>query len=271
LHALLYHPAVQAALAPFLVALLTAEVLQRLRLSGLAIIAGFAITVYLLSGLPYTLHGSTHKIVWLGIASGLLAIPLSLANWSLWRPMLMVLGAAAVVWVVQRALLQHSTATAMQWAAGCALYTGWLIYWMDDLQESPVRAASAGMALGLGTAAALLIAGASLLGKYDLAIGSAAFAYLFIMVVSNSLLPCGRSFTLPLSLIAAMSGCLALLSVNLPWYTLAILAAIPVVAKLPVSDRSPVWVQATLLSCAALLCAFGAAYVSWSIHGWAAF
>jgi hypothetical protein len=49
LQELLNHPAVQAGLAPFLVALITAELFQRMKLSGLAIIAGFAITVYLAS------------------------------------------------------------------------------------------------------------------------------------------------------------------------------------------------------------------------------
>ena len=270
MHALLTHPAVQAVLAPFLAALLTAELLQRLRLSGLAIIAGFAITVYLVSGFGYAPLTNTRKIIWLGVASGLLAIPLSLINWTLWRPVLTVLAAAAAVWVVQRILLQHPTEVALQWGAGCALYVGWLVFWMDTLQDSPVRAGSAGMALGLGTGAALLIAGSSLLGKYDLAAGSAAFAFLFIMFVSNSHLNCGRSFTLPLALIAGLSACLAVLTTNLPWYALAALSAIPLAAKFPVSDNSAVWVQATLLSAATLACALGAVYLSWHINGWSA-
>ena len=271
MHALLTHPAVQAILAPFLVALLTAELLQRMRLSGLAIIAGFAITVYLISGFAYAPLTSTHKIIWLCVGSALLAIPLSLLNWTLWRPVLTVLAAAAAVWVAQRVLLQHPTALALQWGLGCALYVGWLVFWMDGLQDSPVRAGSAGMALGLGTGAALMIAGSSLLGKYDLAIGSAAAAYLFIMLVSNSHLPCGRSFTLPLSLIAGLTGCLAVLTVRLPWYVLPVLAAIPLAAKLPVSDKSAVWLQAILLSAATVAFAAGAVYLSWRINGWSAF
>ena len=47
----LTHPAVQSGLAPFFVALIVAELFQRMRLSGLAIIAGFAATVYLASDL----------------------------------------------------------------------------------------------------------------------------------------------------------------------------------------------------------------------------
>ena len=271
MQALLTHPLVQAVLAPFLVALLTAELLQRLRLSGFAIIAGFAITVYLVSGFAYAPLTGTRKIIWLGIASGLLAIPLSLLNWSLWRPVLTVLAASAAVWVVQRVLLQQPTAVALQWGVGCALFVGWLVFWMDDLQDSPVRAASAGMALGLGSGAAIMIAGSTVLGKYDLAIGSAAAAYLFIMFVSNRHLPCGRSFTLPLALIIGLTGCLAVLTTKLPWYALVVLAVIPLVAKLPISDRSSVWVQAILLSAATLACALLAAYLSWRINGWTAF
>lgn len=271
MHALLNITAVQALLIPFLVALLTAELLQRLRLSGLAIIAGFAITVYLISGFGYAPLSSTRKIIWLGIGSGLLAIPLSILNWSLWRPVITVLAGSAAVWVAINVLLQHATPTALQWGAGCALYAGWLAFWMDDLQDSPVRAGSAGMALGLGTGLVILMAGASVLGKFDLAVGAAAAAYLFIMFVSNSHLSCGRTFTLPLSLITGITGSLIVLSGKLPWYTLAVLAAIPLAAKLPASDKSPVWVQATLLSAATLALAMGAVYLSWRIYGWSAF
>ena len=271
MHALLTHTAVQAFLAPFLVALLTAELLQRMRLSGLAILAGFAITIYLTSGFAYAPLTGTRKIIWLGIASGLIAIPLSLLNWSLWRPVITVLAACAAVWVGLHLLLQQAVATALQWGAGCALFAGWIAFWMDELHDSPVRAASAGMALGLGSGAVLWVAGAYLLGKFNLAVGSAAFAYLFIMFASNSHLSCGRSFTLPLSLVAGLGACFVLLTTQLPWYALAPLAAIPLAAKLPVSDGAPVWVQATLLSAATLACALLAVYLSGHRHGWGLF
>lgn len=271
LHALLTNPLVQAILVPFLVALLTAELLQRMRMSGLAIIAGFAVTVYLVSGFTYVSLTGARKIIWLGFASALLAIPLSVANWTLWRPLLTVLAASAAVWVSMRVLLQHPMPIALQWGAGCALFTGWVVYWMDQLEDSPVRAGSAGLALGLGTGVALMMAGATLVGKYNLAVGSAATAFLFIMLASNSYLSCGRSFTLPLSLITAVSACLAVLTARLPWYALAPLAVIPLLAKLPVSDKAPVWVQSTLLSSATLAGALGTVYLSWRINGLSAF
>jgi hypothetical protein len=267
LHELLNHPAVQAGLAPFLVALLTAELMQRLRLSGLAIIAGFAVTVYLTSGFGYEPLTSTRKIIWLGLASGAFAIVLTLLDSSLWRPVLTVLGGTAAVWVCLRVLQQQELGTAMQWGAGCALYVAWLVYAMDTLHESPARAASAGVGLGLGTGVAVLVGASALLGQLGLALGAASIAYLLIMMVSNDHLPCGRTFTLPLALIAGLLACLAVLTARLPWYSLPVLAAIPLLARLPVAERLGVWVQSTLLSAATLLVAAGAVYLSWRVNG----
>jgi hypothetical protein len=267
LQVLLDHPAVQGGLAPFVVALLTAILLRRLRLSGLAIIAGFAVTVYLVSGFAIEPLTSTRKIIWLGLASGLLSLPLSLTNRSSSRAVISVLAAAAAVWMSVRILQQHPIVEAVQWGMGVALYVGWLAYWMDGLHDSPVRAASAGMALGLGTGAAALIGASALLGLYGLSLGVAAAAYLLIMVISNRQLPCGRSLTLPIALIAGLVGCLAVLTAQLPWYALPVLAAIPLVGTLPVSVKMALKLQAALLSIATLACAASAVYLSWRING----
>ena len=95
---LLNHPAVQSGLAPFVAALIITELLQRVRLSGLAIIGGFAITVYLVSDFSLSPLTTTHKLIWLGIASSLVGVALGFFNGSLWRPVLAVAaGAAAIV------------------------------------------------------------------------------------------------------------------------------------------------------------------------------
>ena len=77
---LLNHPAVQGGLAPFVVALIVAELLQRMRLSGLAIIAGFAATVYLVSGFAFDPLTASRKIVLLTLAASLFALPLMFFN-----------------------------------------------------------------------------------------------------------------------------------------------------------------------------------------------
>ncbi|BBJ22376.1 hypothetical protein [Candidatus Nitrotoga sp. AM1P] len=264
---LLDHPAVQGGLAPFVIALIVAELLQRLRLSGLAIIAGFAITVYLVSGFSFEPLTSARKIVLLGLLSALLALTLLQFNWRPLRLILTIAGGIATVWMALRILQQQDMTHMLLWSGGCALYVGWLIFWMDTLHESPVRAGSAGMALGLGTGGSALLGASALLGQFGLALGAAASAYLLLQAISNSRLPCGRSFTLPLSLIAGLTGCLAVLTAQLPWYALTVLAGIPLAAKIPVSEKMGLWLQSLLLSIATLACAAGATYITWYVAG----
>lgn len=264
---LLNHPAVQGGLAPFIIALIVAELFQRLRLSGLAIIAGFTVTVYLVSDFSIEPLTSSRKIVLLGLLSTLLALSLLRFNWRPLRLMLAITGGIATVWMALRILQQQDMTHMLLWGSGCALFVGWLIFWMDTLHEAPVRAGSAGMALGLGTGGAALFGASALLGQFGLALGAAAIAYLLLQVLSNKRLPCGRSFTLPLSLIAGLTGCLAVLTAQLPWYALPVLAIIPLVAKIPISEKMGIRIHSFLLSIATLPCAAGAIYLTWLVAG----
>jgi hypothetical protein len=264
---LLAHPMVQGGLAPFAAALLVALVFLPVRLSGLAIIAGFAVTVYLVSGFAFEPLTSTRKIVLLGIASGLVGVLFNLLGGFLWRPFIAVLAAACAVWVCMRVLQQQPLALALQWGFACAFYVGWLVYLMDGLSETPVRASSAGLALGLGTGLAALMGSSALLGQYGMSLGMAAMAYAFIMLISNRELPCGRSFTLPLGLTTGLIGCFAVLTAQLPWYALFPLAAVPLATKLPVPRKSIVLVQLMVTSIGPLALAAGAVYLSWRVNG----
>jgi hypothetical protein len=231
------------------------------------VIAGFAVTVYLVSGFAFDPLTASRKIVLLGLLAALLALPLGLTKAGWLRPFLAVAGAAATLWMALRILQQQETSAMLLWGAGCALYTGWLVFWMDGLSDASVRAGSAGLGLGTGTGAAALFGASALLGQFGLALGAAAGAYLLIQMLSNSRLPCGRSFTLPLSLVAGLTGCLAVLTAQLPWYALAALAAIPLAAKIPVPEKQALWLQSVLLSAVTLACAAGAVYLTWRVAG----
>ncbi len=269
MHELLHHPAVLGGLVPFGAALLAAVLLKPLRLSGLAVILGFAATVYLDNGFSLNFSSLTtvQKIVWLGAAAAAIAIPLGFFNTALMRPILAAAGGASVLWIAQRILQQQQLAHMFLWGAGIALYAGWLVYWMDKLHDQPARAGSAGLALGLGTGLAVLFGGYASLGMYGTALGAAAGAYLLIQVITNSPLPCGVAFTLPLSLVAGLAGSYGVLSVQLPWYALLPLAAIPLAARIPVSEKSALWLQSGLLSVATLACTAGAVYLTWRVAG----
>jgi hypothetical protein len=267
LQELLNHPAVQAGLAPFLVGLFTAELLQRIRLSGLAIIAGFAITIYMASNFTTHPASASQKIVLLGWISALLAMLLTLlqTRWISW--LLPVLGGAAAIWTAQRVLQQQAPQVVLLWGTGCAAYVAILVGVMDKLENDSLRAASAATALGIGTGAAALVGASALLGQFGLALGSAAAAHLLIQMISNQPLPAGRTFTLPLALIAGLTGCIAVLSARLPWYSLPILAAIPLVAWLiPLPRQSP-RIQGLLLTLLTFVIAGSAIFVTWRVAG----
>jgi hypothetical protein len=267
LRELLNHPAVQAGLAPFLVALFTAELLQRIRLSGLAVIAGFAITIYMASNFTIAPVSASQKIVLLGWISALLALLLTLlqARWLSW--LLPVLGGAAAIWTAQRVLQQQAPQVVLLWGAGCAAYVAILVGSMDKLENEPLRAASAATALGIGTGGAALVGASALLGQFGLALGSAAAAHLLIQMISNQPLPAGRTFTLPLALIAGLTGCVAVLSAKLPWYALPILAAIPLVAWLMPLPRQSPRIQGLLLTMLTFAFVGGAIFVTWRVAG----
>lgn len=264
---LLNHPAVQGGLAPFIIALIVAESLHRLRLSGLAVIAGFATTVYLVSDFSLEPLTSTRKIVLMGLVSALLALPLQSSNWRPLRLILAIAGGIATVWMSLRILQQQEITHMLLWAGGCVLYVGWLIFWMDTLHGSSVQAGNAGMALGLGTGGSALLGASALLGQFGLALGATAIAYLLLQTVTNSRLPCGRSFTLPMSFITGLISCLAAITAQLPWYALPALAVIPLAAKIPIFDKMSVRMQSLLLSFITLPCAASAIYLTWQVAG----
>lgn len=265
---LLNNPAVQAGFAPFLVALIVVELFRRTRLSGLAIIAGFAVTVYLASDFNMEPLTAARKIVLLGSISALLALVLTLfqSRWFGW--LLPVLGCAAAIWTVQRILQHQEPQVALLWGAGCAAYVAILVWAMETLyDQEPLRAASAATALGIGTGGAALVGASALLGQFGLALGSAAAAHLLLQMASNKPLPTGRTFTLPLAVIAGLTGCLAVLSAELPWYVLPILAAIPVLARFaPLPNRS-VRIRILLLSILAFALVAVAIYMTWRVAG----
>lgn len=246
-----------------MVAFASAELFQRLRLSGLAIIGGFAATVYFASDFTLESHTVAHKIIWLGIAASAISVPLTLLTWAHWRPALAALAAGSATWAIWGILQQLALADALLWGAACALYVGWLVFWFDGLRDKSVAAGNAGLALGIGTGVAALLGAAELLGKFGLAVGAAAAAYLLIQIITNNRLPCGRSFTLPLALIAGLVGCFAVISSHQSWYTLPVLGLIPLAALIPVPEKWAVWLQSLTLSLLTIACAAGAVYITW--------
>ena len=250
---LLNHPAVQAGFVPFLAALVIAALLHRIKLSGLAIIAGFSVTIYLASDFNFEPLTSTRKLVLCGLIGSLLAIPLGLIQSRWVQALLPAIAGTAVIWVSYRILQQQESLIIAQWGAACVAYVAILVWSMDQLQNhEPLRAASAATALGFGTGGAALVGASALLGQLGLAIGSAAAAYLLVQLLTKQLPITGRAFTFPVALITGLIGCVAVLSSELPWYTLIFLAGIPLAARLPLYSAATLIksMQLLLVTCA---------------------
>lgn len=244
------HPAVQSGVAPFIAGLVTVELFRRLRLSGLAVIAGFCATVYLVADFSFSPLTAVRKTVLTGLVAAGLALLLDLLprGWTFVRFLITVAAGAVALWVFWPVLSQKNMKEMLLYGGGIAAYLAWLAALMDGLGDKPVQAGAAGWALGIGTGGAALLGASALLGQLGLAIGAASGAYLFIQMISGEKLSCGRTYTLALSLLCGLLGAAALLLAKLPWYCLPILAAVPLGAYLPVPERLALWLRMLILS-----------------------
>lgn len=257
----LHHPYFVAALAPFLVALLTAELLLRLRLSGLALIAGFAMTVFLVA--DFALHPLTltQQIIWTALAASVLGVLFSFIDGFLLNVLLPLAGVVLTVCVLWP-LVQHAAPPQMLiLLAGSAGFVGLLVWAMDNLSDAPLRAANAATALGLGTAVAVWNS-STLYGEFALSMGCAAGAHLLIQMISNQTLATNRGMTLPASLVIGLIACVAWVAGNLPWYCLPLMAAIPLLAWVMPLPKMAALLQSLLLSLMTVPLALGVVYLA---------
>jgi hypothetical protein len=234
LEAWLAHPAMQAGVLPFVVALVVAFVLARSRWLAVAQEAGFAVAVTLAAGWSLDSLTSTRKLAIVGIAVIALCAAVE------WKPMqwrriaagVCAVLAAATVWMLWRLLAQKDTGPAL-WAAipaagyvalqaGLALHCG----------EDPVRSAASGAVLGLATGIVAILGASALLGTFALAVGSAAAATLAVQFFRGSEARVGRSISLPAAAVAALAGVNGVMTGELPWYALLPLLLIAPVARL---------------------------------------
>jgi hypothetical protein len=262
--------ALQGGVAPFVAALLVALLLQRVRLAGLALVAAFCTSVYFFADFGFTPLTVTRKIVLLGIAAPLAGI---LADFAL-KPtriagaLLALAGAAATFWVFWPVLAQKPMATAWMFGGAAALAVAFAIgFGLRFLSAEGVRAGAAGLGLGLGVGLASVLAASATYGLFGLALGAGSGAFLLVQMIKGRPAFAGATFTLPAMLLAALTAAAAMILAKLPWYSLLVLALVPIGARLPVPARAPLWLQAMLLSVYAFAIAALACYLAWHSEG----
>jgi hypothetical protein len=254
----LHHPAVQGGVAPFVAGLITAAVLGRARLGGLAVVVGYALAVALVSGIAFTPLSATRKLALVGFAAPVLGILVDIVlrgGRTLALLVALVCG-ALTIWVFWSVLQQKPLAQAALLGGGAAVFVAWLVAATMALANEPVRAGAAALMLALGAGISAILGASAVLGLYGIGLAAGAGAFLLWMMVTGRKIAAGATLTLSAALVAGLLATATLLLARLPWYALIPLALIPLAARLPVPTRFPVWAQAVLASayCFAVAC-----------------
>jgi hypothetical protein len=254
-------PMVQASLAPFLAGLVVTLALFKLRLGGLAAVAGFCTTAWLIGELHFTPLTAKRKLMLLGLAAPALGLVADFA-FRAGRTTAYVLGVvfgALAVWVFSSVLMQKPPVQAFVIGGGVALFVAWTVAFMAALHSNSVRAGAAGLGLGLGAGFAALMAATASFAQLGMALGAASGAFLLVQMMLGRRIDAGLMFCLAAGVQGALVAAGALMLASLGWVELAILAAVPIAARLPLPLRWPVWAQAVVASFYTLACGGAAA------------
>jgi hypothetical protein len=243
---LLQNPAIQAGIIPFTTALLLALILHRAGWywAGLALLAGFTATVYVVVGFQFQPWTSTRKIIALGLGAGAAGLLLDVYPGSRrWLPVLLfMLAGAAALWLGWPVLKRREGLELWTRGIGSALFGGWCAAAMESLRSQPLQAASAAVAMGFGTGVVVLLGASALLGELGIAVGAAAGA-LWLLVAATRTLRLGSLAMLPAGLLCGLIGLGGNVYAKAPWYSLALLALVPVCVRVPPSPQWPRWIR----------------------------
>lgn len=260
------HPAVQGGIAPFIAGLVVALALGRVRLAGLAVVAAFATAVFFVAGFSFTPLTATRKIILLGFAAPIIGM---LADFA-FKPtkigtvLLALAGGAAALWAFWPVLAQKEAAQAWLLGGTAVVCVVWLIGFSQlYLSGHGVRAGAAGLGLGLGTGSAAIIGASASYGLYAIALGAGAGAFLLPQMITGKKTEAGATFMLTATLIAGLIAAGAMVLAELRWYSVLVLALVPIAATLPVPEKAPLWLQAVLVSLSTFVVAGAACALSW--------
>ena len=262
---LLNHPAVQGGIAPFLAGLAVAALFAPVRLAGLAAVAGFAVTVYLVGGFSFVPLTATRKIVLVGLVAAAAGVCVDLA----FKPtratgaLLGVLFGAAAAWVFWTVLAQKPMNEALIRGGTVVAMVAWLVAACYALRDAPVRAGAAGLCLGLGVGIAAILAASASLGQYGMAVGAACGGFLLVQMIRGRTIAAGATLTLVIGVLLGLIAGGTLMLAALPWYALPVLALVPLAARIPLPAGLPVWGEAVLSSLLAGIPALAACFLVW--------
>ncbi len=259
MNALLEHPAVQAGIAPFVVALIVALASGRARIGWIGIVAGYLAAILLTTGLAFVPLTASRKVLLLMLAAP--AVGLLVDRWrapaaridSMSGPLVLLslLAAVAAPWVLASVLAQREGAQMVLPAAGVALFAAVAVALTLRLRADGIATAAAGIGLGAGVGVAALLSASTGYFTSGVALAAASGALMVAQFVTGRMVPAGALGALPIGLGAALFAAATLMLAQLPWHALPALLLVPLAAGLPVARTASTRMRAALLT---LLC-----------------
>ncbi|MCC6207498.1 MAG: hypothetical protein IT488_05040 [Gammaproteobacteria bacterium] len=261
---------VQSAVIPFVVALIAAVALRGAGVpwAGLGFPLAFGAAAYFIAGFQFLPLTSTRKI--LLAAAGAVILGLVLDTFirgrriRLWLPVLTA--AAATLWVIWAVVTRTEVAALAGVLVPVLAYAAWLVAGIDTLESRPARSLIAVLMLALGTGVSALLGATALMGQLGGAVAAAAGAYLLVFLWRGEFHP-GRTLLLPAALLCALLGVAALHFARLPWYSLAPLTLIPLLARLPTPQGHNRFIPIVLTSLYTLPAAAAAILITLAVAG----
>ena len=288
MQALLTNPAIQAAVAPFVVALLVALLLQRIRLPwlGLAIIAALLTTIMLTTGLAFQPLTSTRKII-LGslflpftvlLMESLRArLPGTAYRWHSIITILVPTGfvVAAANWIIWPVLRRQEMSEAWPMLLGVSLYVSaiclaFLVLARVKLPEKSASQGASALMLGLGTGVTSMIAASALYAQLAFAVTAAVGSLISIGLFTRSREGVGQlsSFSLFAAAVPlALLGASATVYAQLPGWVLLCLVTVPLFSWWPSLRVERPWLRLIFTNFMALLPVILATWIAWKIAG----
>lgn len=297
---LLENPAVQAAAAPFLVALVLAFILRRWQpvWQGLALMAGVLVTVWLTTGLSFQPLTSTRKIILCSLGLPFLALLFDGIGRSAGGrvasmfPSLVAapLLASAAIWVAWPVLSrQHGWAfwvMAGQVAVYAMVIAGALLSLLPGRSQAAeserkkaqqlvaARFAQQGgaiLALAMGTGAAAVIGASALYGQLAFAVaastGALLLATLLLWQREEGMTDLQSMALLAAAVPLGLLGAAASIYAKLPATALLFLACVPLLVRLPLIPALNPWIRLTLSTLLAAVPVGPALWLTWRAAG----
>jgi hypothetical protein len=262
---ILDNPAVQGGVAPLFAGLLVAVALSPWRLGGLAIITGFALSTYLVSGIQFSPLTATRKLFVVALGAAVLGpvVDFAFKPTRLGAAILALASGAAALWVFWPILAQKQPSGA--WLLGSAAAAGAALavaIAQLRLASDGLRAGACGLALGLGAGIGAFIAASLSYALYGVALAAASGAFLLPQMIRGKPSFAGATFLLPAMVIGMLVACGAMLLAQMPWYAVLTLALVPAAVSLP-GPKGPAWLQAVVHALYGFVVAGAACALAW--------